>query len=114
MYFYVYIYFFLFLSSDSCIAVKPYFVFLVLVELYNSQVMLRGMETNGYVIVSAGRASILSSEHQPVWRDRQPRSKTTWIGTLEFMQVCDPEKIIVQMCHFSYFLRFSYFLVISI
>ena len=49
--------------------------------------MLRGMETNGYVIVSAGKASILSSEHQPVWRDRQPRSKTTWIGTLEFMQV---------------------------
>ena len=49
--------------------------------------MLRGKETAGYVIVSAGKASILSREHQPVWRQRQPRSKTTWVGCVEFMQV---------------------------
>ena len=58
------------------------------VELYNSQVMLKGLETSGYVIVGAAKASILSRDHQPVWKGRHLKSKTTWVGSLECMQVC--------------------------
>ena len=57
------------------------------VELYNSQVMLKGLETPGYVIVGAAKASILSRDHQPVWKDRNLKSKTTWVGSVECMQV---------------------------
>lgn len=57
------------------------------VELVNSQVMLRGCETSGYVIVSAAKAKILQRLHSPVWKDRSLVSKTTWVGSFECMQV---------------------------
>ncbi len=57
------------------------------IELYNSQVMLRGLETSGYIIVGAAKATILSRDHQPVWKERQLKSKTTWVGSVECMQV---------------------------
>ena len=57
------------------------------VELINSQVQLRGVETRGYVIVSTGKASILSCDHKPVWKDQQLKSKATWVGSVESMQV---------------------------
>ena len=65
------------------------------VEVYNSQVMLKGLETSGYVIVAAAKASILSRDHQPVWKDRHLKSKTTWVGSLECMQVLIMPDILV-------------------
>lgn len=56
------------------------------VELVNSQVMLRGCETSGYVIVSAAKAEILQRVHTPVWKENTLVSKTTWTGSLECMQ----------------------------
>ena len=49
--------------------------------------MLKGCETAGYVIVSAAKAQILSCIHKPFWKGRQLCSKTTWVGSLECMQV---------------------------
>uniref|UniRef100_A0A0L8HRK1 Uncharacterized protein n=1 Tax=Octopus bimaculoides TaxID=37653 RepID=A0A0L8HRK1_OCTBM len=57
-----------------------------LIELFNSQVMLKGCETVGYVIVSAAKAQILSCIHKPFWKGCQLCSKTTWVGSLECMQ----------------------------
>ncbi|XP_064459763.1 protein hobbit-like [Ornithodoros turicata] len=57
-----------------------------LIELVNSQVMLRGCETSGYVIVSAAKAQILQRVHSPVWKENTLVSKTTWVGSLECMQ----------------------------
>ncbi|XP_030570008.1 protein KIAA0100 [Drosophila novamexicana] len=56
------------------------------ISLVNSQVLLKGCETSGYVIISAAKAEILQREHRPVWRDRSLISKTTWKGLLECMQ----------------------------
>lgn len=62
------------------------FFFAVLVALVNSQVLLKGIETKGYVILSAAKAEILQRVHRPVWKDRTLMSKTTWVGSLECMQ----------------------------
>lgn len=56
------------------------------IALVNSQVVLKGSETSGYVIISAAKAEILQRVHKPVWRDRSLVSKTTWKGVLECMQ----------------------------
>ncbi|XP_043472200.1 protein KIAA0100 isoform X2 [Leptopilina heterotoma] len=57
-----------------------------LIALVNSQVLLKGIETRGYVILSAAKAEILQRIHRPVWKDRTLVSKTTWVGSLECMQ----------------------------
>lgn len=57
-----------------------------LIELRNSQVMLRGCDTPGYVIVSAAKAQILQRLHVPVWKDNNLVPKTTWRGSLDSMQ----------------------------
>jgi hypothetical protein len=56
------------------------------VALVNSQVLLKGPETKGYVIISAAKAEILQRVHRPVWRDRTLVTKTTWVGSLQSMQ----------------------------
>lgn len=56
------------------------------IELHNSQVVLKGCETPGYVIVSAARARIMSHTHVPIWRQGQLRSKSTWTGDIDCMQ----------------------------
>uniref|UniRef100_A0A6B2EIM8 FMP27/BLTP2/Hobbit GFWDK motif-containing RBG unit domain-containing protein n=1 Tax=Phlebotomus kandelakii TaxID=1109342 RepID=A0A6B2EIM8_9DIPT len=56
------------------------------ISLVNSQVLLKGCETSGYVILSAAKTEILQRVHRPVWRDRSLVSKTTWVGSLECMQ----------------------------
>jgi len=60
------------------------------VELYNSQMMLRGCETNGYVIACAGKASLLACDHRPVWVRQQLQSKSTLVGSIDAMQVAVP------------------------
>lgn len=57
-----------------------------LIELVNSQVLLKGCETKGYVIISASQAKILQRLHPPVWRDRSLVSKTSWAALLDGMQ----------------------------
>lgn len=59
---------------------------LFLVTLVNGQVLLKGCETKGYVIMSAAKAEIVQRIHRPAWKDRTLVSKTTWVGTLECMQ----------------------------
>ena len=56
------------------------------IELVNSQVLLKGIETKGYVIISAARATVTQNMCKPVWRDKTLLSKTTWSGGLETMQ----------------------------
>lgn len=57
-----------------------------LIELINSQVVLCGTETPGYVIVSAANTSVRQASHLPVWKNRTLLSKTTWTGSLKCMQ----------------------------
>ncbi|XP_071945413.1 bridge-like lipid transfer protein family member 2 [Antedon mediterranea] len=57
-----------------------------LIEFVNSQVMLKGCELSGYVIVSAANAQVMHCRHWPAWRGRQLTSKTTWVGKLDSMQ----------------------------
>ncbi|XP_020279424.1 protein KIAA0100 [Pseudomyrmex gracilis] len=57
-----------------------------LIALVNSQVLLKGIETRGYVILSAAKAEILQRVHHPVWKERSLVPKTTWVGSLECMQ----------------------------
>ncbi|XP_052074223.1 protein KIAA0100-like isoform X2 [Mytilus californianus] len=73
-----------------------------LIELHNSQVIVKGCETPGHVIVSAAHAQVLSCNHVPVWKDNQLRSKTTWVCSVECMQYyatvdsgpeCDDDKM---------------------
>ncbi|KAJ8953880.1 hypothetical protein NQ318_019120 [Aromia moschata] len=56
------------------------------IALVNAQVLLKGCETKGYVILSAAKAEIAQRIHRPAWKDRTLVSKTTWVGSLECMQ----------------------------
>lgn len=57
-----------------------------LVELVNSQVVLCGAETSGYVIVSAANTEVRQTSHHPVWKNRTLLSKRTWTGSLKSME----------------------------
>ncbi|XP_043232606.1 protein KIAA0100-like [Amphibalanus amphitrite] len=57
-----------------------------LVELVNCQVLLKGIETRGYVIITSSKSQVLQRLHRPVWRDRTLVSKTSWVGRLDGMQ----------------------------
>uniref|UniRef100_A0A915IWU7 FMP27/BLTP2/Hobbit GFWDK motif-containing RBG unit domain-containing protein n=1 Tax=Romanomermis culicivorax TaxID=13658 RepID=A0A915IWU7_ROMCU len=56
------------------------------IEVMNSQVMLKGCETSGYVLCTAAKAQITQRLHSPVWRENQLLAKTTWIAMLNGMQ----------------------------
>jgi hypothetical protein len=47
---------------------------------------LRGIESRGYVILSAAVALVDQYRHKPVWRDQQLCDKTSWNGDLQAMQ----------------------------
>ena len=57
-----------------------------LIELINSQVMLRGCETSGYVIASAAKCQIWQKINKPVWKERTLLSKESWVGSVDCMQ----------------------------
>lgn len=67
------------------------FVFL-LVALVNSQIVLKGIESEGCVLVAAGNAKILNRLHTPVWSKGELFNKKTWVGNVENLQVVTEEK----------------------
>ena len=46
-----------------------------LIRFINSQMLLKGCETQGHLILSAAKAELLSSSHMPVWKDQALLSK---------------------------------------
>ncbi|XP_022052504.2 protein KIAA0100 isoform X2 [Acanthochromis polyacanthus] len=56
------------------------------IELVNCQMMLRGTETAGCVLVSAAKAQLLQCEHHPSWYNDTLKQKTTWTCLLDGMQ----------------------------
>uniref|UniRef100_A0A3B5B9V3 KIAA0100 ortholog n=1 Tax=Stegastes partitus TaxID=144197 RepID=A0A3B5B9V3_9TELE len=56
------------------------------IELVNCQMMLRGTETAGCVLVSAAKAQLLQCEHHPAWYNDTLKQKTTWTCVLDGMQ----------------------------
>lgn len=56
------------------------------IELINCQMMLRGTETAGCVLVSAAKAQLLQCEHLPAWYSDTLKQKTTWACSLDCMQ----------------------------
>ena len=57
------------------------------VGLVNSQIVLKGIESEGCVVVAAGNARILNRLHTPVWSKGEIFNKGTWVGNVENLQV---------------------------
>lgn len=64
----------------------------LLVALVNSQIVLKGIESEGCVLVAAGNAKILNRLHTPVWSKGELFNKKTWVGNVENLQVFTEEK----------------------
>ncbi|XP_071848291.1 bridge-like lipid transfer protein family member 2 isoform X2 [Apostichopus japonicus] len=57
------------------------------IEFVNSQLMLKGLDFSGYVLVTAANAELMQKSHLPSWREQgKLASKTTWVGTLDGLQ----------------------------
>ncbi|CAF4612465.1 unnamed protein product, partial [Rotaria sp. Silwood2] len=56
------------------------------IELGDGKTAVRGIESRGYVILSAGLALVDQYRHKAVWRDQQLCDKTSWHGNLQGMQ----------------------------
>ncbi|XP_041097296.1 protein KIAA0100-like isoform X2 [Polyodon spathula] len=56
------------------------------IELVNCQMMLRGTETAGCVLVSAAKAQLLQCQHHPAWYSDTLKQKSSWTCLLDGMQ----------------------------
>ena len=56
------------------------------IKFINCQMLLKGTETKGYIIVSASKAEATKKLHVPVWKEETLLSKSSWSGSLERMQ----------------------------
>jgi hypothetical protein len=57
------------------------------VELVNSQVVFKGTDTNGAVIVTASTTEIKGCQHKPQYKGGELVAKTSWVASLDNMQV---------------------------
>ena len=56
------------------------------IEAHNSQIMLKGQEEPGYLIVVAAKSVAEQNVHKSVWKNNELRSKNSWHFSLEGMQ----------------------------
>ncbi|CAK8698010.1 unnamed protein product [Clavelina lepadiformis] len=58
-----------------------------LIKFVNCQAMLKGPQTQGYMIMTASQADFLNRDHRVSWRDGQLTTKSSWVGSLSGTQV---------------------------
>jgi hypothetical protein len=58
-----------------------------LITMTNTQVVLKGIETNGYVVASSNKVQVFGQEHQPVLKEGDLVTKNSWlayVGNLQY------------------------------
>ena len=62
------------------------------VTMTNTQVVLKGIETNGYVVASSNKVQVFGQEHQPVLKEGDLVTKNSWlayVGNLQVSLLCN-------------------------